>query len=305
MKRVRSGLSLLAPGHGCGVTKVRMSMNQKPAFESSERKGWHARWFRVVFGHDTVAGRTFDLVLITAIAISVIVAMMDSVSEIHKSYSAALYALEWGFTLLFTAEYILRLVIVKRPVRYATSFFGVIDILAVLPTYVALFVPGIQFLIVLRVLRVLRIFKILHMIQYVQEGGVLITALFRSGRKILVFLLTIVTVVTVFGAVMYLVEGPGNGFTSIPMSMYWAIVTVGTVGYGDIAPATSLGRLITALLILIGYGIIAVPTGIYAAELFGATRPGRDARACTGCDLVGHDDDARHCRRCGQALSPA
>ncbi len=259
--------------------------------------------WRIVFRHDTLGGRLFDISLIAAIALSVLVAMLDSVASIHAEHGDLLYALEWSFTVLFTVEYIFRLSIVKDPVRYATSFYGIIDVMAVLPSYIGLFVPGAQFMIVLRVLRVLRIFKILHMDQYVEESGILMTALQRSGRKILVFLLTIVTVVTVFGALMYLVEGPESGFTSIPMSMYWAVVTVGTVGYGDISPLTALGRFITSVLILIGYGIIAVPTGIYAAELFGAAKQGRDARTCGGCGTVGHDPDAAFCRRCGHALT--
>ncbi|MGE3335649.1 MAG: ion transporter [Rhodospirillaceae bacterium] len=263
---------------------------------------WREKCWRIVFRHDTVAGKAFDISLIGAIALSVLIAMLDSVATIHAAYGETLYVLEWAFTFLFTVEYLFRLTIVKAPVRYATSFYGVIDILAFLPSYIGLFVPGAQFMIVLRVLRVLRIFKILHMDRYVEESSILVAALMRSGRKILVFLLTITTVVTVFGALMYLVEGPQSGFTSIPMSMYWAVVTVGTVGYGDISPATSLGRFITAALILIGYGIIAVPTGIYAAELFGATRAGRDARTCPACETPGHDADARFCRRCGNAL---
>ncbi len=263
---------------------------------------WREKCWRIVFRHDTVAGKAFDISLIGAIALSVLVAMLDSVATIHAAYGETLYVLEWAFTFLFTLEYLFRLTIVKAPVRYATSFYGVIDILAFLPSYIGLFVPGAQFMIVLRVLRVLRIFKILHMDRYVEESSILVAALTRSGRKILVFLLTITTVVTVFGALMYLVEGPESGFTSIPMSMYWAVVTVGTVGYGDISPVTSLGRFITSALILIGYGIIAVPTGIYAAELFSATRAGRDARICPACGTPGHDADARFCRRCGQAL---
>jgi voltage-gated potassium channel len=189
--------------------------------------------------------------------------------------------------------------------RYTRSFYGVIDILALLPTYLALLLPGMQFLIVLRVLRILRIFKILHMKQYVYESGILIDALARSSRKIFVFLLTILTIVTIFGAVMFLVETEDSGFTSIPTAMYWAIVTVGTVGYGDIAPATAIGRLIAAVLILIGYGIIAVPTGIYTAELIGSLRQDRDTRNCEGCGLSGHEADAEHCRRCGVALVKA
>jgi voltage-gated potassium channel len=264
--------------------------------------GWRNRSFHVVFGHDTVAGRVFDVLLIVAIFMSVVVAMMDSVQDLHAHHEALFYALEWGFTLLFTAEYVLRLLIVKHPLRYARSFYGVIDILSVLPTYVALVVPGMQFLIVVRVLRILRIFKILHMKQYVYESGVLIDALARSGRKIFVFLLTMLTIVTVFGAIMFLVESEATGFTSIPTSIYWAVVTVGTVGYGDIAPATPLGRLIATVLILIGYGIIAVPTGVYTAELIASLRT-RDERKCDGCGLTGHDPDAMHCRRCGLNLA--
>jgi len=278
-------------------------MKHSPATISPNETGWRERCFHVVFGNDTTAGRTFDVLLLAIISISVGVAAMDSVASLHQRFSRLFYILEWAFTLLFTAEYVLRLLIVRRPVRYALSFYGIIDFLAVLPTYLALLFPGLQFLIVLRVLRVLRIFQILHMHQYILEGWTLINALRRSARKIFIFLLTILTVVTIFGVVMFLVEGPENGFTSIPAGMYWAVVTVATVGYGDIAPATSMGRLIASLLILIGYGIIAVPTGIYTAELIGSFRQGHDARSCVGCSLIGHDPDALHCRKCGTVLS--
>ena len=271
--------------------------------ESPRDKTWRERWFNVIFGYETAAGRGFDVVLIAAILISVIVAAMDSVGELHQRHGDLFYALEWGFTLLFTVEYVVRLLIVRHPLRYARSFYGVIDILAVLPTYLALVLPGAQFLIVLRVLRILRIFKILHMNRYVLEGGILMGAFVRSSRKIFIFLLTILAIVTIFGAVMFLVEGAENGFTSIPIAMYWAIVTVGTVGYGDIAPGTPLGRLIAAILILIGYGIIAVPTGIYAAELVGSLRQVHDTRTCESCGLAGHDTDAQHCRKCGRSLT--
>lgn len=267
--------------------------------------GWRERAYRVVFGHDTKAGRLFDVLLIVAILGSVAVALMDSVAALHARYGRTLYAIEWGFTLAFTAEYLLRLAIVKQPLRYARSFFGVIDLLAVLPTYLALLVPGAQFLIVLRVLRILRIFSILHMRRYVRESSLLLETLRRSWRRIAVFLLAILALVTVFGAVMYLVEGPEHGFTSIPIAMYWAIVTVGTVGFGDIAPATPLGRLIAGVLILIGYGVIVVPAGIYTAELMSMLRLQRDARECASCGLKGHEADARHCRRCGKALPQA
>jgi voltage-gated potassium channel len=264
--------------------------------------GWRQRWHAVIFGHATRAGRNFDLVLIVAIIGSVLVAMLDSVVQLNRQYGQLFYALEWGFTLLFTAEYLIRLVIVRRPTRYARSFFGVIDLLAVLPTYLSLLFPGAQYLLVIRVLRILRVFRILKLLRYVDETQVLIGAMQRSWRKILVFLMGMLSIVTIFGAVMYLVESEESGFTSIPMSMYWAIVTVATVGFGDIAPVTPLGRFITSILILIGYGIIAVPTGIYTAELASSLRSDRDARRCPGCGLVGHEPDARHCRCCAVLL---
>jgi voltage-gated potassium channel len=263
------------------------------------RPGWRQRWFEVIFGHETRAGRNFDVLLIVAILASVAVAMADSVAELHDRHGLLFYRLEWGFTLLFTAEYLVRLVIVADRLRYARSFFGVIDLLAVLPTWLSLLFPGAQYLLVIRVLRILRVFRVLKLLRYIDESLLLIRALQNSWRKIFIFLVAIVTLVTVFGAVMYLVEGPDNGYTSIPMSMYWAIVTVATVGFGDIVPLTALGKLIASLLILIGYGIIAVPTGIYTAELMTSLRQDRDARRCTGCGLAGHEADAAHCRGCG------
>lgn len=274
--------------------------------DSHAGEGWRERTYRVVFGHETKAGRLFDVLLILAILASVAVALMDSVASVHARHGALLYAIEWGFTLCFTAEYALRLAIVKSPLRYARSFFGVVDLLAILPTYLALLVPGAQFLIVLRVLRILRIFTILHMRRYVRESSMLLETLQRSWRRIAVFLLAILALVTIFGAVMYLVEGPEHGFTSIPIAMYWAVVTVGTVGFGDIAPATPFGRLIASILILIGYGVIVVPAGIYAAELVSMLRLQRDARECGNCGLKGHEGEAKYCRRCGERLySPA
>jgi voltage-gated potassium channel len=277
-----------------------MTVLSEPA--APEDSGWRARWFQVVFRNDTPAGILFDISLIALILVSVVVAMLDSVGSIHARYGGLFNVVEWGVTVLFTIEYLLRLVIVRAPLRYALSFYGLIDIAAVLPTYLALIVPGTEFLIVVRVLRILRIFKILHLHQYVREGGMLISALTRSARKIFVFLLTIMTIVTIFGVIMYLVEGPENGFTSIPTSMYWAVVTVATVGFGDIAPVTGAGRFAASVLILIGYGIIAVPTGIYTAELMGAIRKGHDARTCPSCSLIGHDEDAHFCRRCGAVM---
>jgi voltage-gated potassium channel len=265
-------------------------------------EGWRERCYRIIFRHDTAAGRIFDIALIAAILTSVMVALLDSVAPWHQRHGSLFLRIEWGFTALFTVEYVLRLMVVKQPLRYARSFFGVIDLLALLPTYLALLFPGAQSLIVLRILRILRIFKILHMRRYEQESGLLLDTLQRSWRRIAIFLLAILTIVTIFGAVMFLVEGPENGFSSIPIAMYWAVVTVGTVGFGDIAPGTPLGRLIASMLILIGYGIIVIPAGIYSAEMINALRQRGDARRCSSCNLAGHEMDARHCRRCGKAL---
>ncbi|MDZ4350270.1 MAG: ion transporter [Xanthomonadaceae bacterium] len=262
--------------------------------------GWRRRTYDVIFGHDTPAGLRFDLLLIIFIVASVAITMTDTVASLHARYQTLFYALEWGFTLLFTAEYIVRLAIVERPARYARSFFGIVDLLAILPTYLSLLIAGSQYLLVVRLLRILRIFRLLKLVRYVSEAGVMLTALARSRRKIFVFLIFMLILVTVFGALMYLIEGPQNGFTSIPIGMYWAIVTVATVGFGDIAPATALGRMVTSVLILIGYGIIAVPTGIYTAELMNTLKGQIDDRECERCGLIGHLSDARFCRRCGE-----
>lgn len=266
--------------------------------------GWRERCFTVIFGYDTRAGRIFDVLLIAAILASVAVALLDSVAVLHARYGDIFYLIEWGFTLAFTIEYGLRLMIVRHSLRYARSFYGVIDLLALLPTYLSLLMPGAQYLAVLRVLRILRIFEVLHLRRYTRASSVMLDTLHNSWRKILVFLMAMLAIITVFGAAIFLIEGPENGFTSIPISMYWALVSVSTVGYGDLAPATPLGQLVASALILIGYGIIAVPTGIYTAELATSLRNRRDDRSCEGCGLGGHDTDAAHCRRCGHALSP-
>jgi voltage-gated potassium channel len=264
--------------------------------------GWRERWFEIIFGHETPAGQLFDVLLIVAILASVAVALLDTVGTLNARYGTLFYGIEWGFTLLFTAEYVVRLMIVARPARYARSFFGVIDLLAILPTYLSLLLAGSQYLLVIRILRILRVFRILKLVQYVDEARVLVSAMQRSWRKILVFLSAIITIVTIFGALMYLIEGPEHGFTSIPLAMYWAVVTVATVGFGDITPGTPVGRFVASLLMLIGYGIIAVPTGIYTAELASSLRQSRDARRCAACGLRGHETDARHCRGCGAAM---
>ena len=263
--------------------------------------GWRAHWHRLIFQHDDPDERTFNLVLILLIAASVVVAMLDSVGTLHARYGDVFYAAEWGFTALFTIEYVVRLLVLKRPMRYVRSFYGVVDLIALLPTYVSLFVVGSQHLLVIRLLRILRVFRILELVEYTDEASSLMRALRGSKRKILLFLVVVLTLTVVFGAVMYVIEGPEHGFTSIPRSMYWAIVTMATVGYGDMTPKTDLGQVITSIIIIIGYGIIAVPTGIYTAELVRG-RAGESPNRCPRCGLLGHDLDARYCRRCGEFL---
>ena len=264
--------------------------------------GWRHRWYRLVFHHDAADERNFDLLLIVAILASVGVVMLDSVPWIKARWHGTLYLAEWFFTLLFTAEYALRLWVVKRPLRYATSFFGVIDLLAILPTFLSLLFPASVSLSVIRILRLLRIFRVLKLVQYSSEAGVLMLALLRSRRKIAVFIATLLTITVIFGALMYVIEGPAHGFDSIPTGMYWAVVTMATVGFGDIAPGTPFGRLVTSVLILIGYSIIAVPTGIYTAELARSMQKPRRRVRCGECGLPDHEADAWHCRQCGRAL---
>ena len=256
----------------------------------------------IIFEADTRAGKFFDLLLIVSIMASVIMVMLDSVSSIQQDHGALLYLGEWVFTLLFTIEYILRLYCVGRPLSYATSFFGIVDLLAVLPTYLSIFFPGTQYLLVIRVLRVLRIFRVLKLAKYVGETRLLIQALRASRRKITVFLFAVLTLVIIFGALMYLIEDPDSGFTSIPRSIYWAIVTLTTVGYGDISPKTNLGQAVSAIIMIIGYGIIAVPTGIVTAELTQVYRLSVSTQACPHCSAEGHDTDAKFCKYCGSAL---
>ena len=266
--------------------------------------GWRRRGYVIIFGHDTPAGRAFDLALLIAIALSVTAVMLETVAEVRARWGAQLLVAEWFFTVLFTVEYALRLLCVRRPVRYARSFFGVVDLLAVLPTYLSLFVTGAQSLTVVRGLRLLRVFRILKLPEYLGQASLLMTALRAGRQKITVFLLGVMMIVVVVGALMYLVEGPEHGFTSIPTGIYWAVVTLTTVGYGDIAPQTTAGRVLAVAVMLTGYGIIAVPTGIVTAEMIAADRAaGRDqGRGCPRCGAGGHDADARHCKFCGAAL---
>ena len=261
-----------------------------------------ARLHEIIFEADTREGRLFDLLLLVAIVSSVVVVLLESVAAVRARVGPELRALEWGFTAVFTVEYILRLISVGRPLRYATSAFGIIDLVAILPTYLSILVPGAQNLLVVRLLRLLRIFRVLKLAEYLRESRVLVQAMRASRRKIAVFLLTVVTIVVIVGALMYVIEGEQSGFTSIPISIYWAVVTLTTVGYGDIAPVTTLGRALSVLLMLTGYGIIAVPTGIVTVELTRASVPAVSTQACPGCGLGAHEFDAAYCRRCGTKL---
>ena len=260
--------------------------------------------YEVIFGHETRAGRAFDVALILFILASVLAIMLESVASVRAVQGPLLRGLEWGFTVAFTVEYVLRLWCVDRPVRYARSFLGVVDLLAVLPTYVSVLLPGGQVLTVVRILRVLRVFRILKLAQYTGEARVLSQALRAARFKITVFVFTVMTIVVIVGSLMYLIEGPTHGFTSIPTGVYWAVVTLTTVGFGDVTPQTPLGQTLATVVMIMGYGIIAVPTGIVTAELAYATREGRGQRKCSACPQLGHDHDARHCKWCGAPLLP-
>ncbi len=264
---------------------------------------WKRSLYRIIFEADTFKGKLFDEILMLCIFASVVVVMCDSVKSINAVYGRQLYAAEWAFTILFSVEYILRLFCVPRRVRYATSVFGIVDLLAVLPTYLSLIFPGSQYLIVIRILRVLRIFRVLKLVQFIGEAGVLMQSLLASARKIIVFLFTVLTLVIIFGSLIYLIEGEANGFTSIPRSIYWAIVTLTTVGYGDLSPKTGLGQFFASLIMILGYSIIAVPSGIVTVEMSNVFGRQKSRRICLECMKGGHERDALHCKYCGKELS--
>jgi voltage-gated potassium channel len=267
--------------------------------------GWRLRLYTIIFEADTAAGRLFDLVLIGCILASVGAVVLDSMAEVHVRYGALLAAAEWGFTIAFTIEYVARLACVRHPLRYARSFFGVIDLLAVLPTYLALLVPGVHALVDVRVLRLIRVFRIFKLGAYVHEFGALARALSASRRKIAVFVGFVALVVLIMGTLMYVVEGPANGFTSIPMGVYWAITTMTTVGFGDITPKTDLGKMIASVMMLLGWGTLAVPTGIVSAEFVQQSRVREPTtRTCHECLSEGHLPSAKFCRDCGAPLPP-
>lgn len=257
--------------------------------------------YEIIFEADTPAGKLFDVTLLFVILISVSLVMLESVPGIDARYHSQLKIMEWIITGIFTVEYILRILIVHKPLRYVFSFFGIIDFLSVIPTYLSLFVFGYQSLVVIRMLRLLRIFRILKLTRYTQAGRLLMRAMWASREKISVFIFFVLIIVVIMGTIMYLIEGETSGFKSIPLSIYWAIVTLTTVGYGDISPATPLGQFMASIIMILGYAIIAVPTGIITAEIIKPT-PVKNTQVCQKCMFDKHEDDAVFCKKCGEKL---
>jgi voltage-gated potassium channel len=267
--------------------------------------GWRLKLYTIIFEADTRAGRHFDQWLLVAILVSIVVVMIDSVEAVNDSMHLPLNILEWAFTLLFTAEYVARIVCVRHPWRYVLSFFGLVDLIAILPTYMAIFIPEAHALIDVRVLRLLRVFRIMKLTSFMEEYQMLGQALYASRRKILVFLSVVMMIVIVLGSLMYVVEGPQNGFTSIPTGIYWAITTLTTVGFGDITPQTNIGRLIASLMMLLGWGTLAVPTGIVTSELTAQRFTTKfTTRTCHECLTEGHAADSKFCMHCAAELPP-
>lgn len=261
--------------------------------------------WRVIFQTDTPAAKAFDVVLIGSILLSVLAVMLESVQALHIQYGQLFYVIEWIFTILFTIEYLLRIYSVRNAKKYIFSFFGIIDLIAILPTYISFFFVGAQSLLVVRSFRLLRVFRVFKLTHYLTQANILSAALHASRPKITVFLVAVLAMVTTMGAIMYLIEGAASGFTSIPRSIYWAIVTMTTVGFGDITPQTPHGQMLAAVLMILGYGILAVPTGIVSVEI---ARAGREeetyvaSRQCTQCQKTGHSRDAAYCKFCGHGL---
>lgn len=260
------------------------------------------RLYIIIFGTETKAGRLFDVVLIYVIIASVLALMLDSIAAVSQRLGGWLTLMEWAFTLLFTLEYLVRIYCSPRPLAYMRSFYGLIDLISVLPTYLGLIFPGANYVLVVRLLRVLRIFRVLKLARYMSEANVLIRSMLLARRKIFVFFFVVLVLATIFGSIMYIVEGPEHGFTSVPMSIYWTIVTITTVGYGDITPKTPLGQLVATAVMLTGYSIIAVPTGILTAELAQEIQRERTAKICANCNRSGHDKDAGYCKHCGSPI---
>ncbi|MFT6791225.1 MAG: voltage-gated potassium channel [Cellvibrionaceae bacterium] len=258
--------------------------------------------YRIIFGHETPAGKLFDLLLIYLIITSVFIVILDSLSIVPSDWKFSLKFLEWAFTILFTFEYVLRVYCSPNRWRYVFSFYGLVDLLSIFPTYLSLFMTDISYLLIVRLLRVLRVFRILKLARYLSEANILSRSLLMSRRKILVFFSAVMVLATIFGSLMFIVEGPENGFTSIPRSIYWTIVTITTVGYGDITPHTMLGQIIATMVMLTGYSIIAVPTGVFTAEIAQEMQRQRQSKHCQNCERSGHENDANYCRFCGAEL---
>jgi voltage-gated potassium channel len=278
-------------------------LRRRPIELKPTGNGWRVRWHEIIFEAETPAGKRFDLALLVLILLSVFAVCLESVRELREAYGPTLRWLEWAFTLLFTVEYVVRVLTVRRPLLYMLSFFGLVDLLAIAPTYLSIFFPGSQSFLVVRALRLLRVFRILKLTHFIGEARLLGAAMRASLRKIVVFLGVVLTTVLIAGALMYVVEGEKHGFTSIPLAVYWAIVTMSTVGFGDIVPHTVLGRFIASILMIMGYAIIAVPTGIVTVELGAASRSSGNIRPCPTCGEEHHDRDALWCKRCGSRLT--
>ncbi|NOH79302.1 ion transporter [Vibrio sp. RE86] len=257
----------------------------------------------IIFGTHTKAGRAFDIALIVAIISSLVVLVLESIPAINAKWATELRYIEYSFTALFTIEYLLRLYCSPKPTAYAKSFYGVVDLLAILPTYLAIFFPAASFMGVVRALRVMRIFRVLKLVRYLQDSNILLRSLLMARRKIVIFFSTVAILVTIFGALIFVIEGPDNGFTSIPKSIYWAIVTITTVGYGDLVPQTDLGKAVASLTMLLGYSILAVPTGIITAELSQEMNSHKSLVKCPNCSKSGHESDAMFCKHCGSELA--
>lgn len=260
------------------------------------------RLYEIIFGTETRAGRYFDLLLIATILCSVVVLLIDTIAPVHLRFGDSLRILEWAFTLLFTVEFIARLYCSPNRRAYLFSFYGIVDLLAILPTYLSLFVPGAQQLLIIRVLRVLRIFRVLKLLRYLADANLLMRTLRAAKRKIIIFAFCVITMMMIFGSLMYLIEGPEAGFTSLPKSIYWAVVTLTTVGYGDITPQSPLGQFVAAVAMFTSYAIIAIPTGIVSAELIQEAQRSRNTLLCSHCERTGHEQDALFCKYCSARL---
>lgn len=260
------------------------------------------RLFVIIFGTNTKAGKWFDEFLLVVILLSVFAVVLESVNAIRAEYGSELYIIEWFFTIVFTIEYLLRIYVSPQPLRYMRSFFGIIDLISILPTYISIFLPGANTLLIVRLMRVLRVFRVLKLTRYNRESNILLRSMVQARQKVFVFFLWILVLTTIFGALMFVVEGPENGFTSIPRSIYWAIITITTVGYGDITPQTPFGQGIASLTMILGYSILAVPTGIITAEITTEMQRRSDKLFCTSCARSGHTHDAEFCKFCGNSL---